>query len=404
MSKNTSITFSDLQGLTGLIKDATVNITDLVEDMHIRTVHPPLLPSTPIQHMITGISSVVYSTIRGTTKFIGGGLEQTFKHLDPLIGSGIPLGKKESILAVLNGVVGDHLVKNDNPLAIDMQFRHRGERLALDANGINQAVPKVNGKILLMVHGLCMNDLLWTRNEHNHGETIAEEFGFTPVHLHYNSGLHISDNGQKFSDLLDELLNSWPVDVEELVIVAHSMGGLVSRSAMHYGQKEEKNWTKHLRKIIFLGTPHQGAPLERIGNYVDRILSAISYVKPFARLGKMRSSGITDLRFGNLVEEDWAGQDRFKKGSIERMHIPLPDNVKAYAIAACLGKEEENLKNDIVGDGLVRPGSALGQHKDPDQSLYFDESNTRIDYETSHMDLLSSEGVYNQLKLWLADK
>lgn len=106
------------------------------------------------------------------------------------------------------------------------------------------------------------------------------------------------------------------------------MGGLVSRSAIHYGQQQQKLWTKHLKKIIFLGTPHHGAPLEQAGNFLDVILEAIPYAKPFARLGKIRSAGVTDLRYGNLLDEDWQNNDRFKMQGDQRKNISLPEQVE----------------------------------------------------------------------------
>jgi triacylglycerol esterase/lipase EstA (alpha/beta hydrolase family) len=140
-----------------------------------------------------------------------------------------------------------------------------------------------------------MNDVLWTRKEHNHGIALAKELGKTPIYLHYNTGRHISSNRQNFNKLLEQLVLEWPVPVEELVIIGHSMGGLVTRSALHYGQQQNKTWPNHLKKIIFLGTPHHGASLERTGNYLDVILQSSYYTKPFAQLGKIRSAGITAL-------------------------------------------------------------------------------------------------------------
>ena len=120
-----------------------------------------------------------------------------------------------------------------------MQFRYRGEVIALNDDSIKKIYSKINGKILIMVHGLCMNDLQWNQNSHNHGKLLAQELGLTPMYLQYNGGLHISENGQHFNAVLEELLDAWPVAVEELTIVAHSMGGLVIRSAFHYGKKEK---------------------------------------------------------------------------------------------------------------------------------------------------------------------
>ena len=128
-----------------------------------------------------------------------------------------------------------------------------------------------------------------------------------PVYLHYNSGRHVSENGREFAALLEQLVAGWPVPVDELVIVGHSMGGLVARSACHHAEAQGQAWLASLTKLVCLGTPHHGAPLERGGRWVDVLLGLSPYVAPFARLGKARSAGITDLRFGNLQRRRLAG-------------------------------------------------------------------------------------------------
>jgi pimeloyl-ACP methyl ester carboxylesterase len=191
------------------------------------------------------------------------------------------------------------------------------------------------------------------------------------------------------------------VPIEELIIIGHSMGGLVSRSALYYGQKQQNSWTKHLKKIIFLGTPHHGAPMEQVGNYVDVVLEAVPYSKPFARLGKIRSAGVTDLRYGNLLDEDWQNYDRFKMHGDQRQTISLPKQVECYAIAGVIGKAIKSGTRQLLGDNMVGIKSALGQHKDPTKNLNFKKANTWIAYENNHMDLLSNPKVYNKIKTWM---
>ena len=248
----------------------------------------------------------------GVLRFIGSGVDKALGQLTPILGEIKATDERETIRAVLNGVLGDYLENNENPLQITMQFRHQGKAIDLDNKSLKEAYPNINGNILLMVHGSCMNDIQWTQKEHNHGATLAKELDKTPIYLYYNSGRHISTNGQDLNRMLEELLKQWPVPVKELVIIAHSMGGLVTRSALYYSEQQQQYWTTQLKEIVFLGTPHHGAPLEKLGNYLDLVLEAIPYAKPFARLGKIRSAGVTDLRYGNLLEEDWQDEDRFK--------------------------------------------------------------------------------------------
>ncbi|WP_411893318.1 esterase/lipase family protein [Winogradskyella sp. A2] len=398
---NKKQTSSYLQGVTRIIIDTTIGITNLVETMHKRVVHPPLLPSTPIQHLITNIAGITYKNIRWSTKLIGGSLDKALGELGTVLGEIKTTIEKEAIRSALNGIVGDYLEENENPLKITMQFRYLSKAITLNHKSLNAIYPTINGKILLMVHGACMNDLQWTRKEHNHGEALAKELGKTPVYLHYNSGRHISTNGKELNELLENLVQTWPVPIQELVIVSHSMGGLVSRSAIHYGIQGKNTWTKYLKKVVFLGTPHHGAPLERTGNYLDVILESIPYAKPFARLGKVRSAGITDLRHGNLIDEDWQDKDRFQLQKDPRQHIPLPKQIECYSIAAVIGKATEPISHKIVGDSLVDIKSALGQHRNPSKKLEFKKKNTWIAYESKHLDLLNNPKVYTKIKAWL---
>ena len=246
---------------------------------------------------------------------MGGGIDAVLAQLVPLLGHGPSSAERETVLAALNGVLGDHLAANGNPLTIPMRLCYDGQSLELTRQALAAAILKPSGKILLLVHGLCMNDLQWRRNGHDHGAALAIAAGFTQVYLHYNSGLHISTNGRAFAELIEDLLQAWPVPVDELVIIGHSMGGLVARSACHYGKIAGNDWLRYLRKLVFLGTPHHGAPLARGGNWVGVILDVSPYTAAFARLGKIRSSGITDLHYGSLQDEDWEYRDRFARST-----------------------------------------------------------------------------------------
>jgi pimeloyl-ACP methyl ester carboxylesterase len=257
----------------------------------------------------------------------------------------------------------------------------------------------------LLIHGLCMNDLQWRCGPPeqivDHGVALASALGYTPVYLRYNSGLHVSQNGQELSLKLQQLLDCWPQRVQELTVVAHSMGGLLTRSAFHHARQVGLCWPDHLKNIVFLGTPHHGAPLERAGNWVDVLLGSTQYSRPFARLAQLRSAGITDLRYGHLLEADWQGRERFQKHPDRRQPLPLPAGVRCYALGATLAAKRGLLADRLTGDGLVPLRSALGQHDDPARSLAFAADSQSILYRTNHLDLLRSEAVTRQLLLWL---
>ena len=202
--------------------------------------------------------------------------------------------------------------------------------------------------------------------------------------------------------MLERLVKHWPRPVDELAIVSHSMGGLVARSACHYGKAAGHAWLKPMRKLVFLGTPHHGAPLERGGNVLDVILGATPFSAPFARIGKIRSAGITDLRHGNVLDEHWTGRDRFERASDTDRLVPLPNGVQCYAIAATTGHTRGDLRDRLLGDGLVPVRSALGLHDDPQLSLDFPASQQWVALGMNHMEMLARTEVSDQIVRWMA--
>src|SRR5690606_26992599 len=137
--------------------------------------------------------------------------------------------------------------------------------------------PDAGKHVVVLVHGLCMNDRQWLRNGHDHGASLERDLRCPVLYLHYNSGLPISRNGRNFARLLESLIKAWPTPIERLSIVGHSMGGLVARSACLHAQRSGHAWLHSLDAIVFLGTPHRGAPLERGGHWLERLLSVSPY-------------------------------------------------------------------------------------------------------------------------------
>ena len=396
---------SDLHGVARLATDATAGLTDLVEAMHERIARIPGLGSQALDGRTGGITGLVYKSIRGVTRVAGGSIEALLALLTPALASatndGVASPQREAILAALNGVLGDYLAASNNPLATAMTLRRDGQALALERAALRVQRPDAGPRLLVLLHGLCMNDLQWQRQGHDHGAALARELGVTPVYLRYNSGLHVSINGHALAQLLERLLAAWPVPLERLLLLGHSMGGLLARSALHSGAQAGLRWPARVTDLVCLGTPHHGAPLERAGHWVDLVLGATPYAAPFARLGKVRSAGITDLRHGNLADEDWVGRDRFARGADRRQPVPLPDKVRCFTIAATTGAQSGDLKDRLLGDGLVPLDSALGRHKDPARTLAFAKDRQWIGYGMNHLDLLSRPEVFAQLRQWL---
>ena len=386
----------DLRGVSKLAIDATTGITDLVEAMHRNIARIPGITPSLEDGKTNGLTGFVYRTVRGVTQVVGGGIDAALALAAPVFGNLTNVPARDAVQAALNGVLGDHLVATSNPLAIPMQFRQNGEALTLTKEALASAIPNPTGKVLVLIHGLCMNDRQWNMARadgtmHDHGAELQKDLGYTAVYLRYNTGLHVASNGKAFATALEALTAAWPVNVKELAVVAHSMGGLVMRSACHHANERAHTWPRHLKKIVFLGTPHQGAPLERGGHWIDIILGATPYASPFAKLGKVRSTGITDLRYGSVVE------DAYKDHPV----LPLPANVKCFAIAGTTGQQNGDLRDRLLGDGLVPLASALGEHENPTLSLNFAADRKVTLYATNHMQLLSAAPAYEAVKTFL---
>ncbi len=395
---------ADLRGAARLTSDAVTGLTSLVEAMHARIASLPLLRGAPADDERTrGLTGLVYETVRGVTRVVGGSAEALLGWLGPALTSPDPRqpprAEREAIVAALNGVLGDHLAATGNPLAIPMAFRHAGRELVLERYAMRSRLPEATSRPLVLLHGLCMNDLQWKRAGHDHGEALAREAGYTPIYLHYNSGLSVSTNGRVLAPLMERLFDAWPVPIERLVLLGHSMGGLVARSAIHHGaliQRGSLRWPARVTDLVCLGTPHQGAPLERAGHGVDLLLGAAPYAAPLARLSRLRSAGINDLRHGNIVSGPASDA-----GSHQTAQVGLPDATRCYAIAASLGPAAGSLKSGLLGDGLVPVDSALGRHDQADRRLAFAADRQAVVHETGHLDLLSSAEVFGLLRQWL---
>jgi len=395
---------SDLRGLARLGFDATLGVTDLVEQMH-HTIVTRAAPLGPAQAGRTrGLTGLVYRSVRGVTGFWGGAADAALGALAALAPPAAVSPRREALLAALQGVWGDHLEASGNPLAPPMALRVGGRALDLSAAGLRGALPATGGRVAVLIHGLCMNDLQWARQGHHHGEMLAREAGYTVLALRYNSGLHISTNGRRLSALLDALLAHWPVPVRELALVGHSMGGMVARSACHVGARAP--WRRHLTRLVCLGTPHHGARLERGGHLIDMALQVSPYAAPFARLGHARSAGITDLRWGNLQDADWQGPQgrdrRHDQRHDDRRPTPLPQGVAVYCLAATTAAEPRGVRHALLGDGLVTLASAWGEHRDPALALKLPASHKALVTQASHWDLLSHPEAAAALRRWLA--
>jgi pimeloyl-ACP methyl ester carboxylesterase len=385
----------NLRGWSSLVIEAALGVTHLAEKTHLAI----LGLTAPVSAPIAGVTRLVYRCVKGVMQLTGAAtdiaLAQTGEQLDDIAAP----PARDAAQAALNGVVGDYLVETRNPLALAMQLRQDGRPLELTPEALAALQP--TPRLLVLIHGLCVSDRRWERNGGGVGALLAQKLGFTPIYLFYNSGRHISENGRAAAQLIEELAASWPVPIEDFAIIGHSMGGLVARSACHYGEVAGHEWRRRLKSMIFLGTPHQGAPLERIGHWIDLVLAKIPIAAALGGVSKIRSAAVTDLRYGALVDEDWQGRDRFAPHGDRRHPVPLPEGVACYAIAATSAKTTGGIYDRLVGDGLVTVASALGHHKNRARDLGLPPENQWIACGMHHFDLIDRVEVYEQVASWL---
>lgn len=401
----THLQAEDVRGITKLTFDAVKAVTHIVEGMHrnIANVPPPI--GAPDTGPTRGITGLVYRLIQTLTDSIGTGVDGILALFTKQQAQLETSFERDAAVAALNGVLGDFLESTHNPLATEMRFARQGKLLNLDAEEIKtsfaDAEADASGKIMLFLHGLCMNHLYWPKLGAAQPEQLASSLGYTSLYLNYNTGRHISLNGRQFADMLEKLVTKWPVPVKEIVLVGHSMGGLVSRSACYYAEQKGYSWRQLLTRIYCLGSPHHGSHLERGGNWVQYIAGISPYTFPLSRLGALRSAGITDLRYGNLLDEDWVGVDRFHQVGDKRTPLPLPAGVRCYAVAASL---DEGRKGAVLGDGLVQLNSAFGEHEDEGFNLAFPEEHRLHIGGLNHFDLMSYSEVYDFIRYTITEK
>jgi pimeloyl-ACP methyl ester carboxylesterase len=400
----------ETRALGDLAARGAAGLTDLVRGTHEaiagRTFRVALGSSTPARRGHDAISRLSYATVRGTSAAaiaLGGrAVAAATRERTPLADT--PGGSV--CLGALNGAIGDELERRDDPLAIPMGLRHEGRQVSISPPGLAARFPHATERIVVFVHGLCETERAWwlradpERRGETYGARLEQDIGYTPLYVRYNTGLHVSDNGCRLARALEELVGAWPAEVEEIAVVGHSMGGLVARSACHYGEAEDHAWIAPLRHVFCLGTPHLGAPLEKAANVAGWALAQVPETRPLANVVNGRSAGIKDLRFGNCVEDDWCDcdVDEFLQ---DRCHeVPFLPTATYYFIGATLARDAESPAGSLVGDLLVRFPSASGNGRK--RHIPFEIDNGRHLGGLNHFQLLNHPAVYEQIRDWLA--
>lgn len=326
--------------------------------------------------------------------------KQRFRAAGTFLRKGADVG-----VGILNGVVGDYLHRQGNPLAVPMGFYVRGAALSLAPEALAEAFPGMTSRVCILAHGLACDETIWNYRESgqvNYGALLSRDFGYTPFYLRYNTGRHISENGRNLDRLMDELILALPVPVDEIVFITHSMGGLVTRSACDQGLRRGAAWVGKVRKLFYLGSPHLGAPLEKFANAAAFALKKFPrpYIRIIGDVINVRSSGIKDLRFGYTADADWAGHDPDTLLKNTKNALPLMTGADHYVITGRLTNNPRHPVSRWFGDALVRKPSALGRARRPAHFLAFPACHHREFPAMGHLKLTHSPDVYDQIRRW----
>ncbi|GAA2079503.1 alpha/beta hydrolase [Aeromicrobium tamlense] len=273
---------------------------------------------------------------------------------------GTRLGRQ--VRSAVNGLIGDELRLLGDPQAITMSLRHAGADIPATPWKLRQAYPDATSHLVVLVHGLCENEESWGRGRDRptYADRVAADTDATPVLLRYNTGLHVSENGQHLDELLEQLMGAWPVAVERITLVGHSMGGLVVRAATNRATVAGHGWAHRVSDVVCLGTPHAGANLEKAAHLGSRILRIWPQSTPFGAILDARSAGIVDLRHGYITADEWEGQDLTARWGLDRIAAAPLAHAEYHFVAATVGATQRHPFSAVLGDLIVHFSSSAG--------------------------------------------
>lgn len=284
--------------------------------------------------------------------------------------------------SAMNGVFGDKLVEWDHPLAVPMDLvDEHGDEVCLQ-----QLQHESSRGVLLFIHGLCLSEVDWQGPHHQRLVSELRQRGYGIAWLRYNTGLPIWENGA----LLDQLLSAnWEAtDDKPLLLVGHSMGGLLIRSACHWAAEAEHQWLASLSHAAYLASPHDGAPMEKIGNLANSLLGVTPYARPLMALGNIRSLGIRSLRYANVTPPH--------DESHRQAPLPIHEGCEHFLLGA---RKFYEPGQRWLGDGLVPEDSAMGG---PHFPVTHPRVRRQMLEDVGHITLLQDERLYSALHSWIA--
>ena len=422
------------RGFIDLVFDLVEESTNLVERTHDAVVErskrrfAPVEPAKSTAELVTGIQTAISGGVFESVRVLNGISRFTVNALADVAEAGLAQASDPAELdlatpvrssaagtaawyvdylqASINGFWGDHLARKQSRLDLGMTLRHHGRHLPATKEAFASAFPNPTNKVCVFVHSLAATEWLWSLASETHygdpdvtfGTRLRDDLGFTPIYLRYNTGRHISENGRALAKLITEALDAYPVPVDEVALVGHSMGGLVARSAAHYAREHDEPWVSKLEHVACIGAPNLGAPLEKAVHLLTGVLRNVEAAgaQVPAELLNARSAGVKDLRYGYTVDEEWLGRDPDEVFADARRNVPLVDGVGYYFLGATISRDPEHPLGQLLGDLLVRVPSASGESPEPTRRIPF--SGGAVFFGMNHIHIANHPEVYAALR------
>ncbi len=340
----------ELHALGELLGRVVGDVADGVQGTHRAVARRPFAVlgglGAPVRVVHDTVADGVYATVRAVARRAGRGAGSAAHAAAPGAAravTGHPAG--QVALGALGGLVADRLARGGGPFALPAVVRHAGHDVPPTAEALRAAHPGAGPSVAVFVHGLGETEAAWSLRARppavTHAERLRRDAGLTPVLVRYPSGLALAENGRALAALLERVVAAWPVPVDELVLVGHSMGGLIARHACAAGVREGHAWPALVRHVVALGTPHLGAPLARAAHAAFAALALAPETRALGALLDLRGPGVHDLRDG--------GPD-----------LPLPPRARLHVVASTAARDPGGLAGRLAGDLLVSVRSAAG--------------------------------------------
>lgn len=376
------------------ILDSLSLLAEVADELVVNTVRDTHLAWLDRVHGLLGRADAQRSAHRliasGVYGGLGLGLRTASRGLDRAARADLDPRLEEQpggalIRSAVNGLIGDRLERERPEWAIPMAVRCEGRDVVLDPPGVADAFPGATGRLVVFLHGLCEDESSWRRHRERQGTTYAEALaahGWTPVVLRANTGLGLRVNGAALTAVLQRVVEAWPVPVERIALVGHSMGGLIFRAAADVVDDADDPWVRRVSDVVTLGTPHLGSPVAQGVGHGSRVLGLLPEMAAFGRILDWRSVGVHDLVTG-LAED-----------------VPPLPHARYRLVAGTVTRSPRHPVGAFLGDYLVRVPSAHGRRGR--QVDLFPGADVLHVPRSGHFDLLNNHQVREALLEWLA--